>query len=75
MADKTTGELLQDALNAGVRATLGDLKFELIALQAENGVLKARVAALEAAKADRDVKQAVVFDAAAQASQSAEGIL
>lgn len=46
---------LDDALNEGVRATLGALQFQVISLAAERDVLAARVAELEAAKAAEGV--------------------
>lgn len=66
MAVKT----LDEALNAGVRETLGALQFQIIALQAENRVLRAENATL---KADADAERRVVLSSAAQVA--AEGVI
>lgn len=42
-------ETLDQALNRGMREALGVLQFQVIALQAENGVLRAENVALKAA--------------------------
>lgn len=43
---KSTEQALSDALNAGVSAALGELRFQVIALTAERDVLKAQLDAL-----------------------------